>query len=48
MPPINNPAGRLYAILTEARECPDAMPIKEVWSRVTGVDAVDTPRLYPC
>jgi hypothetical protein len=45
MPAINNPAGRLYGILAEARKSQDGAHIRQVWGTIFGVDPSDTPRV---
>lgn len=36
-PQLNNPAGRLYAILSEVRKTHDTVPIKDMWAKMFGV-----------
>lgn len=47
MPPTDNPVGRLYAILDEARRQGDAVHTREVWGRVLHVDPTNTSELFP-
>lgn len=43
---FNNPAGRLYAILAEAKTQSSSRTFKEVWSTVFGVPLHDMPGIF--
>lgn len=45
MPAINNPAGRLHAILTEAMKSQETTYLRNVWGSIFGIEATDTPKL---